>query len=157
MVLNPLVSLFGHVVVRSGRKRGNRQTDRQTDKRNDRPSTVTLAAHARRGLNMYIHLYMYTTSTDACGAVLIGYAVYSWDSTHSYHVCLPTEICTAQTTTGDEPPSLNGCTLTLIDQHKAVLFGGYDGHEYRNDTYLLDMEKWVYACYCSTDIYDGVV
>lgn len=52
-------------------------------------------------------------------------------------------MCTAQTVTGDEPPSLNGCTLTLIDQHTAVLFGGYDGHEYRNDTYLLDMEKWV--------------
>ena len=25
-------------------------TDRQTDRRNDKPSTVTLAAHARRGL-----------------------------------------------------------------------------------------------------------
>ena len=33
-------------VARSGRKRGNRQTDRQTY----RPSTATLAAHARRGL-----------------------------------------------------------------------------------------------------------
>ena len=50
MVLNPLVSLFGGLVARSGRKRGNRQTDRQTDRRNDRPSTVTLAAYARRGL-----------------------------------------------------------------------------------------------------------
>ena len=26
------------------------QTDRQTDRQNDKPSTVTLAAHARRGL-----------------------------------------------------------------------------------------------------------
>ena len=46
MVLSLLVSLIGRLVARSGRKRGNRQTDRQ----NDKPSTVTLAAHARRGL-----------------------------------------------------------------------------------------------------------
>ena len=50
MVLNPLVSLFGRRVARSGRKRGNRQTDKCTDGRNDRPSTVTLAAHVRQGL-----------------------------------------------------------------------------------------------------------
>ena len=47
MALNPLVSLFGRLVARSGRKRGNRQTDGRTD---DRP---TLAAHARRELNNY--------------------------------------------------------------------------------------------------------
>ena len=29
------------------------RTDRQTDRQNDKPSTVTLAAHARRGLIMY--------------------------------------------------------------------------------------------------------
>ena len=45
MVLNPLVSLFGRLVARSGRIRGTGQTDGQ----NDRTSTVTLAAHARRG------------------------------------------------------------------------------------------------------------
>ena len=49
VALNPLVSLFGRLVARSGRKRGNRQTDGQTY----RPSTVTLAAHARRGLTIY--------------------------------------------------------------------------------------------------------
>ena len=31
VALNPLVSLFGRLVVRSGRKCGNRQTDRRTD------------------------------------------------------------------------------------------------------------------------------
>ena len=37
--------------ARGGRKRGNRHTDRQTDSDTQtRPSTVTLAAHARRGL-----------------------------------------------------------------------------------------------------------
>ena len=50
MALNPLVSLFGRLVARSARIRGTGQTDGQTDGRNDRPSTVTLAAHARRGL-----------------------------------------------------------------------------------------------------------
>ena len=50
MALNPLVSLIGRLLARSGRKRGNRQTDGQTDGRNDKTTTVTLAAHARRGL-----------------------------------------------------------------------------------------------------------
>ena len=49
MALNPFVSLIGRLVARSGRKRGNRQTDRQ----NDKTTTVTLAAHARRGLMIY--------------------------------------------------------------------------------------------------------
>ena len=44
MALNPLVSLFGRLVVRSGRKHGNRHTHTQTNRR----STVTLAAHAPR-------------------------------------------------------------------------------------------------------------
>ena len=46
MALNPFVSIIGRLAARSGRKRGNRQTDRQ----NDKTTTVTLAAHARRGL-----------------------------------------------------------------------------------------------------------
>ena len=45
LALNRLVSLFGHLVARSGRKRGNRQTDRRTKYR---PSTVTLAEHVPR-------------------------------------------------------------------------------------------------------------
>ena len=44
------MSLFALFVARGGRKRGNRQTDRQTDRHTDEPSTVTLAAHACRGL-----------------------------------------------------------------------------------------------------------
>ena len=50
VALNPLLSLFGRFVARSGRKRGNRQTDGQTDRQTYRPSTVTLAAYTRRGL-----------------------------------------------------------------------------------------------------------
>ena len=51
MALNPLVSLIGRLLARSGTKRGNRQTDGRTERgRNDKTTTVTLAAHARRGL-----------------------------------------------------------------------------------------------------------
>ena len=48
--MNPLVSLFCCLVARSHRKRGNRQTDGRTDGHTYKPSTITLAAHARRGL-----------------------------------------------------------------------------------------------------------
>ena len=57
MALNPLLSLIGRLVARSGRKRGNRQTDRQTDRQNDKTATVTLAAHARRGLIIIMLMY----------------------------------------------------------------------------------------------------
>ena len=51
MALNPLVSLIGRLLARSGRKRGNRQTDGRTERgRNNKTTTVTLAAHACRGL-----------------------------------------------------------------------------------------------------------
>ena len=42
--MNLLVSLFCCLVAE------NVVTDRQTDGQNDKPSTVTLAAHARQGL-----------------------------------------------------------------------------------------------------------
>ena len=46
VVLKPLVSLISHLIACSARISADTQTDRQTDK----PTTVTLAAHARRGL-----------------------------------------------------------------------------------------------------------
>ena len=53
VAMNLLLSLFGPFLARGGRKCGNRQTDRRTDGWTDghtyEPSTVTLAAHARRG------------------------------------------------------------------------------------------------------------
>ena len=84
MALNPLVSLIGRLVARSGRKRGNRQTDsqtdrqtdRQTDGQNDKTTTLTLAAHARQGLvrlliwmTMCIEnlIIIYTVSDEVCG------------------------------------------------------------------------------------------
>ena len=68
LVLKWLVSLFGRFVARGGRKRGNRQTDR--------PSTVTLAVHARRGLiiirwylmwrnnHQYTVIFVFQSTTD---------------------------------------------------------------------------------------------
>ena len=50
VALNPLVSVFYLFVARGGRNRGNRQTDR--------PSTVTLAAHARRRGLIIMDLHM---------------------------------------------------------------------------------------------------
>lgn len=50
---------------------------------------------------------------------------------------------TAQATTGEKPPAIYGHTLTMIDQNKAVLFGGYDGQISYNDTYILDVNTWV--------------
>ena len=54
MALNLLVSLIGRLLARSGRRHGNRQKteDGRKDGRNDKTTTVTLAAHARRGLTM---------------------------------------------------------------------------------------------------------
>ena len=46
VVHNPLVPLIGRLVACSARTRADRQTDTQTD----RTTTITLAAHARRGL-----------------------------------------------------------------------------------------------------------
>ena len=46
VVLKPLVSLIGRLVACSARISVDTQTHRQTDK----PTTVTLAVHARRGL-----------------------------------------------------------------------------------------------------------
>ena len=45
-----LVSLISHLVACSPRIVVDKQTDRQTDRHTHRTTTVTLAAHARRGL-----------------------------------------------------------------------------------------------------------
>ena len=59
-------------------------------------------------------------------------------------ISFPTDTWTAQATTGEKPPALWGHTLTMVDQNRAVAFGGRDGsYVYHNDTYILDMETWV--------------
>ena len=50
VVLKPLVSLIGHLVACSARISVDTHTQRQTDRQTDKPTTVTLAVHARRGL-----------------------------------------------------------------------------------------------------------
>ena len=50
VALKLLVLLIRRLVACSARIVVERQTDRHTDKKTHRPSTVTLTAHARRGL-----------------------------------------------------------------------------------------------------------
>lgn len=48
-----------------------------------------------------------------------------------------------QPTTGEQPPPVTLHTFTKIDNHRAVVFGGYAGKSRLNDTYVLDTETWV--------------
>ena len=51
LTLNTMVSFIILLIARTARIAcPDRQTERQNDRQNDKPSTVTLAAHARRGL-----------------------------------------------------------------------------------------------------------
>ena len=89
MALNPLLSLIGRLVARSGRKRGNRQTDRQTDRQNDKTTTVTLAAHARRGLIIELYFLIITERLNTRHrnpATCFHLALY-------VHVCMYMNVC----------------------------------------------------------------
>ncbi len=45
---------------------------------------------------------------------------------------------------GERPPSCQGFTLTMVDQHRAVLFGGFQpGCGRVNDVYLFDFRTMV--------------
>ena len=56
LTLNTMVSFVILLVARTARIAW--RTDRQTDRQNDKPSTVTLAAHARRGLIIIVILIL---------------------------------------------------------------------------------------------------
>lgn len=60
-----------------------------------------------------------------------------------------TGVWSAQPTTGEKPPPLCDHTFTKIDQHRAVVFGGWSGRNRCDidDTYVLDMETWVWHFY----------
>ena len=45
--------------------------------------------------------------------------------------------------TGTRPPPCSAFTLTMIDNHRAVLFGGWQGGHRSNDAYILDMSIMV--------------
>ena len=56
--------------------------------------------------------------------------------------------------TGSKPSPRCGHTLTAVDENRAILFGGYDGHKHLNDLWLFDGEKKVihnFDCVISTD------
>ena len=59
-------------------------------------------------------------------------------------VTVPAGVWAVQPTTGQKPPPLSHHTFTMIDHHRAVMFGGYTGSSKVNDTYVLDMKTWVW-------------
>ena len=36
----------------------------------------------------------------------------------------------------------------MIDHNRAIVFGGWSGYHGLNDTYVLDMERWVWKLIC---------
>ena len=68
-------------------------------------------------------------------------------STHFCSVTVPTGVWAVQMTTGESPPPLYYHTFTKIDHNRVVVFGGFAGSS-SNDTYVLDMETWVWRCMC---------
>ena len=44
---------------------------------------------------------------------------------------------------GSRPYKLEGHTLTMIDSHRAVLYGGRDYRDENGDAFTLDLKKWV--------------
>ena len=63
-------------------------------------------------------------------------------TTHSLYFPI-IEMWTIPEPTGDKPTKLARNSLTMIDQQRAALFGGYDGKRGHNETYLLDLETLV--------------
>ena len=57
-------------------------------------------------------------------------------------------------TTGTPPPPCVDFTFTMVDGHRAVLFGGYQPDTGTvADAYIIDMEKWVCDPPSYTDAY----
>ena len=44
---------------------------------------------------------------------------------------------------GSRPPTCAGFSLTMIDEERAVMFGGKDRRDYLNDAYVLHMSTMV--------------
>ena len=51
--------------------------------------------------------------------------------------------------TGARPPPCESFSLTMVDDHRAVLFGGYvAGHGASSELYILDLKRMV-SCLCT--------
>ena len=85
------------------------------------------------------HLPLYELHSDAA------------DSDSYVSVPLLLGVWALQPTTGEKPPPLDDHTFIKIDNHRAVVFGGYTGTSRVNDTYVLDMETWVWRCVCDKE------
>ncbi len=56
----------------------------------------------------------------------------------------PSEIWSSPEISGTSPPPCSSFTLTMIDEKRALLFGGYvPGRGKNNDIYLLDLKSMV--------------
>lgn len=49
-------------------------------------------------------------------------------------------------TSGSRPPPCSDFSFTMIDDHRAVLFGGMSGQSYCNHTFVLDLQTMVTVC-----------
>ena len=57
-----------------------------------------------------------------------------------------TDVWIRPAVTGSSPLACDGCTLTKVDKHRAILFGGHgNGHHTLVPPciYILDMQYWV--------------
>ena len=74
-------------------------------------------------------------------------------------ITVSTDEWSAQPTTGEKPPPLSHHTFTKIDHSRAVVFGGLTRNSRLNDSYILDMETWVWKlwCMCTCIIYIHIV
>ena len=66
---------------------------------------------------------------------------------------IPTDVWSAQPTSGESPPPLAYHSFIKIDHHRAVVFGGWSESGRLNDTYVLDMEKWVWEYVIHSNLY----
>ena len=71
--------------------------------------------------------------------------------------CIFVESWSSQATNGEVPPPMDGHTFTKINNHSAVVFGGYSESRNSNDAYLLDMQNWVCSHNKCTHIIANVI
>ena len=61
-------------------------------------------------------------------------------------------VWSVQPTTGKKPPPMSHHTFTKIDHHRAVVIAGVTGWVLLNNTYVLDMQTWVWNNYVHVHI-----
>ena len=102
--------------------------------------------HDRRGWTNELHVFdlkegIITSCLFICCFVLLFWGLYPLRQFLQYYVlCLLLGKWSSLQTTGERPPPCNYFSFTMVDDHRAVLFGGFQGGKRRtNDVYLLDL------------------